>query len=757
MRYLIVLLALIGNIRLAHAQSVDPLQAAKEIDGLLEQHWATQKIARNPPITDEIFVRRIYLDLAGRIPAPAETAVFLSSAEPRKRAKLISDLLQRESYVSHFYNYWADVLRYKSQYVNRANVIEAAYAQFIKESLRTNKPYDQFVRELLSAKGYAWDNGAIGYYHRDPEMPLDNMAITTRIFLGTRIECAQCHDHPFDKWKQTEFYHLAAYTHSNRELNEAFDGQRAAMRAREEAINHQYQQEKAAAKDDSQAALARKEQRIAALDNRGVAGIVKGPVGQLFSPIGLQRDPAKELKLPSDFEQADGSPGDVMKPRTIFGPVAEVAPGEDRALALARWMTAPENPRFTRVIVNRLWRKMFGAPLTEAIDDLRDDSVASVPQVEERLIKLMIELQYDMRAFLAILANTQAYQSAVSAEEYELGKPYHFTGPLLRRMTAEQAWDSIITLANHEPDARDLKRLEREQRRIQVSHMAFEAYRHFDGEKLLQMALDRLAAEKDLEKRELAVREKLVIVKRQGDKEQERELSHELGRLNRERGEMRVREYIMPMLENLAKSTGVDGPHADPNYVMNANPSVMGPEAWRRMHVPGFGPPPKSAEELEQSAAAEREKYVTLANNLQIPVDEQAAFIKYCQQANTEWLRASELDSPAPRGHFLRTMGQSDREFVENANPNASIPQALALMNSNLVSPTGILSPYSPLMCYVNQAAVDQTVQHIYLAILSRQPSEKELRRWQAAQGQHLSSQDLIYALLNTKQFLFIQ
>ena len=147
------------------------------------------------------------------------------------------------------HNYWVDVLRYKSQSVNRANVIEAACAKYITESWRSNKPFGQFVRELLSTNGYAWDNGAIGYYHRDPEMPLDNIAIRTRVFLGTRIECARCHDHPFDKGKQTEFYHLAAYTYSNRELNEAFDGQRAALKIREEAINAQFRQERKTAND----------------------------------------------------------------------------------------------------------------------------------------------------------------------------------------------------------------------------------------------------------------------------------------------------------------------------------------------------------------------------------------------------------------------------------------------------------------------------------------------------------------------------
>ena len=339
MRHLLIILLSLLCLSHVTAQNGETDSSAKEIDRLLEQHWSVHKVTRNVAISDEAFLRRIYLDLAGRIPTPTETTTFLASIDADKRSKLTEALLQRESYVSNFYNYWADILRYKSHYVNRANVIEAAYAQFIKESLRANKPYDQFVRDMLSAKGYAWDNGAIGYYHRDPEMPLDNMAITTRIFLGTRIECAQCHDHPFDKWKQTEFYHLAAFTHSNRELNEAFDGQRNAMRAREEAIDKLYHQEKAMSQDGGKAALSRKQERIAALDNRGIAGIVKGPVGQLFSPIGLMRDDTKELKLPNDFHQEDGSPGDLMAPKTLFAPDAELSPGQDRADAFSRWLT----------------------------------------------------------------------------------------------------------------------------------------------------------------------------------------------------------------------------------------------------------------------------------------------------------------------------------------------------------------------------------------------------------------------------------
>lgn len=742
------------------AEACDPRAAAREIDALLEAFWRREGVAPAMPADDATFLRRVFLDLAGRIPTSAEAEAFLDSNAADKRAAVIDDLLASEAFVSNFFNLWADILRFKSRYVNRANVIEAAYAAYLKESIRTNKPYDVFVRELLAAKGYAWENGAIGYYHRDPEMPLDNMALTARVFLGTRIECAQCHDHPFDKWKQTDFYHLAAFTHSNKSFHQAFDAQRAAMRRREEAIDADYHREKAAASDGGAAAQRRRQELIDALDNRGVAGLVKGPVGQLFSPIGLARNPDSVLKLPDDYAQADGEPGEVMAPATLLGLSAPVAAGADPAEAFARWVASPDNPRFTRVIVNRLWKRLFGVPLARDYDDLKDDSVATVPELEEHLVRLLIDLKYDQRAFLAVLANTRAYQSATSSTEFVPGEPFHFTGPALRRMTAEQAWDSLVALASHEPDARDLAREAAEARRIQVSRMALDAYVAFDGERLLQMAFDRLDAERALDARELEVAEALAAAKREGDAARVKELQHQGGELARERSESFVNDFIMPMLTHLAQRTG--GPDAvpsiDPTYVINTNPRSLPTETWRRMHVPGYGPTPKSPAELAAAAQAETDRLRDLAGRLGVAAAETDAFVEHCRRAATEWRRASELESPAPRGHLLRTLGQSDREFVENANPGASISQALAMMNGDLFSERGLLGPHAPLMLAVRRAATpEDRVEAIYLAVVTRRPTADERAACVAALASGLEPADLASALLNTKRFLFVQ
>ena len=189
--------------------------AAQRVDHFIEAGYAANDVQPHPEITDEVFVRRIYLDLAGRIPTRAEHQAFLDKPAKNKRNQLISHLLGSEAYVQHFSNWWSDLLRAKTRIAGNGNSMPAgyAYADWIKDSVRSNKPYDEMARELISANGPSWENGAVGYYLRDYGMPLDNLALTSQVFLGTQIVCAQCHDHPFDKWTQMEYYQMAAFTY----------------------------------------------------------------------------------------------------------------------------------------------------------------------------------------------------------------------------------------------------------------------------------------------------------------------------------------------------------------------------------------------------------------------------------------------------------------------------------------------------------------------------------------------------------------
>lgn len=188
--------------------------AAARIDAALAEAWKKDGVKANAPVSDETWVRRVYLDAIGRIPTADEIEAFVADKAPDKRSVLIDRLLDSEGYVSHFYNFWADLLRVNTETVpGGGRLSQEMYARWIRQCLRENKPYDQFVRELLTTQGPIWKSGAPGYYLRDPGMPLDNLSNTVQVFLGTRIVCAQCHDHPFDKWKQLDYYKLAAFTY----------------------------------------------------------------------------------------------------------------------------------------------------------------------------------------------------------------------------------------------------------------------------------------------------------------------------------------------------------------------------------------------------------------------------------------------------------------------------------------------------------------------------------------------------------------
>ena len=734
-----------------------PAEEAAQIDALMEAQWKAQGLAAAVVTSDEVFLRRIWLDLGGRVPTVAEAQAFYRSQDPQKRAQLIDQLLASPAYVSHAYNQWADILRLKSNYVNTANVVPAAYAHWLYDSLAQNKPYDKFAYELLSAKGYAWDNGAIGYYLRDFGMPLDNMALTSRVFLATRIECAQCHNHPFDKWTQTQFYHLSAYTYVNHPLDEAFAGPRDEIRVREEAIRQDFLKEKAQSTDGGKAAEARRKERLEAMEYRPIVNIIKGSVGQLFSPIGLDRR-TTALKLPHDFKEDDGKPFEVMLPKELFGPEAKVTAGKDSVEVFARWVSTPSNPRFTKVIVNRLWRNLFGAALLEPLDDIREETKASIPGLEEKLEQLMRELHYDQRAFLAILTRTKAYQALAQKTEPELGAVHSFQGPFLKRLTAEQAWDSLVAMANYEPDARDTEKLAAENRRIQISHMAFDAYQSMSGKQIVDMAYARLPADKANREKLSAIRAQLVDAKRTGDKNLELNLRRQEGVLIREQSEGQVRDFIMPLLSELAKQHGTTVVR-DPLYKMNTNPSILGPETWRSHYIAGYGEAPKTAAQLASLAQAEKQRLLALAATLGVAPADGGAFVDYCLQSRKQWKRASEMESPAPRGHFLRTLGQSDRDFVENANHAPSIPQALMFLNGEIATPKALFHPWSPLSQAVRQAKTfNDKVDVIFMAILARPATAAEHEKCAAMShlGDHLT-EELAYALLNSRQFFFEQ
>ena len=394
-------------------------ESADRIDAMIDAKLEAEGIEANPDLDDTRFVRRAYLDITGQIPTGRDYYYFIKSNVANKRQILIDYLLNSVGYSSHMFNYWADIWRIVDKSSN--NTYIRPWSDWVKRNLRQNKPYDLMVREMLMADGQVFENPAVGYRLRDVGMPLDHLNNTVRVFLGTRIGCAQCHDHPFDKWTQKEFYQLAA-----------FEG---GMRT--QLPRNQYGQPNLKAATADVGERSREANRMRQIERWNRYGVM---------------ETSSRLKFPHDYSYSDAKPNEIVLPEILFGNKPQLPENAPRRQVYAHWMTSRQNPRFTRTIVNRLWKRAFGIGLFEPVDDMTDYTKASNPELETFLIGEMKRLNYDMKEFLRIIYNTRAYQRQVTYDDIDLSKPYHFQGPILRRMTAEQVWDSVLVLTVNSSD-----------------------------------------------------------------------------------------------------------------------------------------------------------------------------------------------------------------------------------------------------------------------------------------------------------------
>ncbi|MEM7698068.1 MAG: DUF1549 domain-containing protein [Verrucomicrobiota bacterium] len=395
----------------------------------------------NDPLPDDLFVRRVYLDIIGRIPTRAEFLEFAESARPDKREALIDELLLHPGFSSNLFNYFADMYRLNAaeDFVNGMRM--DPYHEWWRDQLKSNRPYDEIVREMITAKGNIGQNPASGFLLRDAGMEFDAFANFGMTMLGVDLSCAQCHDDPFnEELSQGDFYEMAAFF-GNTQRTLSYSGAGAMMMNGPEATPMPEAPE-----------FWRPSFLQWATENKGInlqdqnSNRFKFFVNALGWNIADNEN--LETTLPHDFIGSGGKPGDTVSPRTILGPAAKIG-GKTRREALADWLIAPDNPRFALVIANRMWDRAFGRAPVEPIDYFVDDDITRNPHRE--LLKFitteMQRIDYDLREYMRILYNTRAYQSISTAEEPDLVDYYYFQGPVLRRMRAEQAWDSLMLLS----------------------------------------------------------------------------------------------------------------------------------------------------------------------------------------------------------------------------------------------------------------------------------------------------------------------
>jgi len=360
------------------------------IDELVATKWQRMKIEPSDLSADEEFLRRVYLDLTGLPPTSDQTRQFMADETPtrEKRAAVIDRLLASEDFIVFWTNKWADLLQVNRKFLGPEG--SAAYRNWIRQAIADNKPYDEFAREILTATGSNKANPPASYFKvlREPAEIMEN---TTHLFLGIRFNCNKCHDHPFERWTQDQYYETAAYF------------ARTTLR-----------------KDPESG-----EAKIGGTAVEGAKPLYEEVVDANAGEIKHERT-GKEVAPEFPFEVAHTAPESAT-----------------RRQEWAAWLTDSNNPYFARSYVNRLWAYLLGIGLIDPIDDIRAGNPPTNPELLDHLTNSFVQSGFDFRQILREICNSRTYQLSVVPNPWNEDDTLNYARAMPRRLPAEVLFDTI--------------------------------------------------------------------------------------------------------------------------------------------------------------------------------------------------------------------------------------------------------------------------------------------------------------------------
>ena len=345
-----------------------------------------RRLRMNPSAecSDNVYVRRAFLDLLGVLPTADKARSFVADTTPDKRAKLIDRLLDRPEFADFWALKWSDLLRNEEKVLDRKGVLN--FHGWIRRGLVEGKPFDVFVRELIASRGSTYTNPPTNFY-RALRDPLTRAESAAQLFLGTRVGCAKCHNHPFDRWTQDDYYGWAAL----------FAGVRYKVlenRRRDNNDKHEFDGE-----------------QVVWIDRHGT---IKDP--------------------------RNGKPA---APRFLGAADQDRTDDRDSLEALAEWITRPDNPFFARAQVNRIWYHLMGRGIVDPIDDFRATNPPSHPALLDALAQEFVESRFDIRHMIRRIMNSSTYQRSAEPNETNAADETNYARARVRRLAAEPLLDAI--------------------------------------------------------------------------------------------------------------------------------------------------------------------------------------------------------------------------------------------------------------------------------------------------------------------------
>jgi hypothetical protein len=343
------------------------------IDELVLAKLASLNIPPSPPACDSEFLRRAYVDTIGVLPTADEVRTFLNDTSPDKRDKLIESLVQRPEFVDYWAYKWSDLLLVNSEKLRPTAMW--SYYTWIRNQVEANTPWDEFARQVVTAKGSTLENGATNYFVLHQDAP-DVTETTTVAFLGMSVNCARCHNHPLEKWTNNQYYAMANL-------------------------------------------FARVKLKAAPGDGNTI--VFASTEGDLIQPLTGKPQPPTPL---------DGEPLAIDSP-------------DDRRQHLARWLTSPDNPYFSRAIANRVWANFFGVGLVEMVDDMRLTNPASNDELLNAAAKFLVDNHFNLKSLMRAILQSQTYQRSSQPLAENKSDTRFYSRYYPRRLMAEVLLDAM--------------------------------------------------------------------------------------------------------------------------------------------------------------------------------------------------------------------------------------------------------------------------------------------------------------------------
>ncbi|MBT5847006.1 MAG: DUF1549 domain-containing protein, partial [Verrucomicrobiales bacterium] len=362
---------------------------ANYIDKFVHNKLKKIRITPSGLCDDNTFIRRAYLDVIGGLPTPEAVVAFVADKSPAKREKLIDELIARPEFVRIWVMKWAELLQIRTQNNNFYYKNAVLYFEWLRDQFEQNQPMDKIVRELLGARGGTFSNPAGNFYQveRDTQKLTENAA---QIFMGMRIQCAQCHNHPFDRWTMDDYYSFSAFF--------AQVGRKTGEDNRETIIY-----------------------------NRRSGG-VRHIVGNRDMPPKFLGADGPEITKDANGKMRSGFP---------------LKSGEDRRIALANWLASPKNPFFAKNMANIVWGHFMGVGIVEPVDDVRISNPPSNPELLDELGKRFAESGYNFKKLVRDICVSRAYQRSVQSTDSNKDDTLNFAKSSIRRVRAEVLLDMI--------------------------------------------------------------------------------------------------------------------------------------------------------------------------------------------------------------------------------------------------------------------------------------------------------------------------